>query len=190
MLKTKEMACAFSSDQKLFSQAHTRQFYFTLLCLYWFPLFPAALVPGQVQNLRSTLDTNIPSLTLNWDKPSNVKTAEEVTAYDIRFKPAGSWWRKDYHKMTVYSPATSIYLTRENGLNPRIRYEFEVRAQNDHSEGEWNKVSKYIGMFIQFIMLKCSSKVTYNLGECTMSPLPVNPLPTLQTAKRSRKACT
>ena len=111
-------------------------------------LFPAALVPGQVQNLRSTLHTNIPSLTLHWDKPSNVKTAEEVTAYDIRFKPAGSWWRKDYHKMTVYSPATSIYLTRENGLNPRIRYEFEVRARNNHCEGEWSKVS--IGMFIVY----------------------------------------
>ena len=65
-----------------------------------FLLSPAALVPGQVQNLRSTLDTNIPSLTLNWNKPSNVKTAEEVTAYYIYFRPAASWWRKDYYKMT------------------------------------------------------------------------------------------
>jgi len=116
------------------------------LCL---PLSTTALVPGQVQNLRSTLDTNIPTLTLNWDKPSNVKTAEEVTAYDIRFRPAGSWWRKGYHTMTVDSSATTVPLTRENGLNPLTTYDFEVRARNAGlHEGEWNKVSKYIGMYI------------------------------------------
>ena len=116
-------------------------------------LFPAALVPGQVQNLRSTLHTNIPSLTLHWDKPSNVKTAEEVTAYDIRFRPAGSWWIQGYHKRTVDSPATSVLLTRENGLNPLTMYEFEVRARNDHCEGEWSKVSIYIGTFIVYEIL-------------------------------------
>jgi len=119
-------------------------------------LFPAALVPGQVQNLRSTLDTNIPSLTLNWDIPSNVETAEEVTAYDICFRPAGSWWRswwrKDHYKMTVDSPATSILITRENGLNPLTTYEFEVRARNDHGVGEWNKGFKYIGAFIIYLL--------------------------------------
>jgi len=82
-----------------------------------------------------------------------------VTAYDICFRPAGSWWRKDYYKMTVDSPATSVLITRENGLNPLTTYEFEVRARNDHGEGEWNKGFKYIGAFIQCIMLKCSSKV-------------------------------
>ena len=116
-------------------------------CIY---SFPAALVPGQVQKLRSTLHTNIPSLTLNWDKPSNVKTAEEVTTYDIRFRPAGSWWIQGYRKRTVNSPATSVHLTRENGLNPLTKYEFEVRARNDHCEGEWSKVSIYIGTFIVY----------------------------------------
>ena len=109
-------------------------------------LFLAALVPGQVQNLRSNPDPDIPTVTLYWDKPSNVKTAEEVTAYDIRFRPAGSWWRKDYQMMTVDYSATSVHLTRENGLNPQTRYEIEVRARNDHCEGEWSQVSKYIGM--------------------------------------------
>ena len=99
------------------------------------------------------MDTNIPSLTLTWDKPSNVKAAKDVTAYDIRFRPAGSWWRKDYHKMTVDSPATSVLLTRENGLNPLTTYDFEVRARNTgHNEGEWRKVSEYIGMY-EFILV-------------------------------------
>jgi len=111
-------------------------------------LSPTALVPGQVQNLRSTLDTNIPSLTLNWDKPSNVKTAEEVKTYDIHFRPAGSSLRKT--QVTVDSPATCVHLTRENGLNPLTTYEFEVRARNDHCEGEWSKVSIYIGTFIVY----------------------------------------
>jgi len=114
------------------------------------PLSLSAVVPGQVQNLKSTLDTNAPSLTLHWDKPSNVKAAEEVTAYDIRFRPAGSSRSKDYRNMTVDSPATSVLLTRENGLNPLTTYDFEVRAQNDYCEGEWSKVSKYIGIFIVY----------------------------------------
>ena len=49
--------------------------------------------------------------------------------------------------VTVDSPATSVHLTRENGLNPLTMYEFEVRAQNDQCEGEWSKVSIYIGTF-------------------------------------------
>ena len=114
-----------------------------------FPLSLAALVPGQVQNLRSTLDPDILTLTLNWDKPSNVTTAEEVTAYDIRFRPTGSLLRKGYRMVTVDYPATSILLTRENGLNSLTRYDFEVRAWNASCEGEWSQVSKYIGMFIQ-----------------------------------------
>ena len=116
------------------------------------------MVPGQVQNLKSALDTNTPSLTLHWDKPSNVKTAEDVTAYDIRFRPAGSSRSKDYHKMTVDSQATSVLLTRENGLNPLTAYDFEVRARNaEHHEGQWSKVSKYIGMhmFIAYVVSNC-----------------------------------
>ena len=136
------------------SQWLSRKNYSCCTCLYWFPLSPAALVPGQVQNLRSALDPNVPSLTLNWDKPNNVKTAEEVTAYDIRFRPAGSLLRSGYHMVTVDSPAASALLTRENGLNPQTRYDFEVRAWNaDHCEGKWSKVSKYIGRFNQYIEL-------------------------------------
>ena len=132
--------------------------------------FPAALVPGQVQNLRSTLESDILSLTLNWDKPSNVKTAEEVTAYDIRFRPAGRWWIQGYHKMTMDSSATSVVLTRQNGLNPLTTYEFEVRAQNDHCEGEWSKVSKYIGTFIvyEILKLKIDKQTTWGVCMCNV----------------------
>jgi len=128
------------------------------------------VVPEQVQNLRSIPHTSAATLTLSWDKPSNVKTAEEVTAYDICFRPARSYWKRGYHKMTVDSSATSVVLTRENGLNPRTRYEFEVRARNDHCEGEWSNVSiqpkvnflsgtfsLLLGKIISiFILFKCS----------------------------------
>ena len=50
------------------------------------------------------------------------------------------------------SPATSVLLMRENGLNPLTMYDFEVRAQNaGHNEGEWRKVSEFIGMY-EFIL--------------------------------------
>ena len=55
--------------------------------------------------------------------------------------------------MTVDSQATSVLLTRENGLNPLTTYDFQVRARNaDHNKGEWRKVSEYIGMY-EFILV-------------------------------------
>ena len=125
-----------------------RKNFISQLCLQCLLLSLAALVPGKVQNLGSTLDINVPSLTLNWDKPSNVKTAEEVIAYDIRFRPAGSGWRNE---MTVDSQYTSVVLTGEDGFNPLKTYDFQVRAWNArHCKGKWSKVSKYIGMFIYY----------------------------------------
>ena len=48
--------------------------------------------------------------------------------------------------MTVDSLATSVFLTRENGLNPLTKYQFDVRARNaDHCEGEWSRISEYFG---------------------------------------------
>ena len=45
--------------------------------------------------------------------------------------------------MTVDSPATSVLLTRENGLNPLKAYDFEVRARStDDCEGEWSSISE------------------------------------------------
>ena len=95
--------------------------------------------------MRYDLDTSKPSLTLNWDRPFNAQTAEDVGTYNIRFRPSGRVREDAYCEMTVKSPTTSIVLTREDGLKPLTKYDFEVRAQNDDHEGEWSTVSEYIG---------------------------------------------
>jgi len=107
-----------------------------------------ALVPGQVQNLRSTLDTNAPTLTLHWDKPRNMTTGGDVKSYDIRFKPCGR--EGNYCQKTVVAPATSIILTRESGLKPLTKYILEVRARSDFQEGKWSGLSEYIGACLYF----------------------------------------
>jgi len=92
-----------------------------------------------------------------------------VTAYDICFRPAGSWWRswwrKDYYKMTVDSPATSVLITRENGLNPLTTYDFEVRARKNNCEGEWSKISKYIGTLIHHLTSSVLLMIKIQTGE-------------------------
>jgi len=115
---------------------------------------PAALVPGHVQNVRSTLDTNALALTLNWDKPKNTVTNGDEMSYDIRFKLTGSGWEGNYFKMNVNPPATSILLTRESGLKPMTKYDFEIRAQSFYHEGKWTKHSKYIGEFIVALVMQ------------------------------------
>jgi len=119
-------------------------------CQYY--VIPAAPVPGQVQNLRSTLDTDIPTLTLHWDKPKNMVTDGDVISYDIRFKPTGSGWEGNYCKHIVNPPATSILLTRESGLKPMTKYDFEIRVQSFCHEGKWTKDSKYISKFIIYFV--------------------------------------
>lgn len=127
----------------------------------------AALVPGQVQNLRSTLDTNQPSLTLTWDKPKNVKSDRDVSNYDIRFRPSGSVRESDYCEGNVKASATSVHLTRRNRLKPLIKYDFEVRARNSGHKGNWSTVSKYIGMdtplymFILYLVLNIDFMALY-----------------------------
>jgi len=105
------------------------------------------LVPGQVQDLKSTLDRKRPSLTLNWDKPNNAQTAKDVTAYEVRFRPSESRREESFCKMTVKAPATSILLTRESGLKSLVKYDFEVRARNTKHEGKWSTVSEYTGRY-------------------------------------------
>ena len=112
---------------------------------------PAALVPGQVQNLRSTLDTNTPSLTLSWDKPNNMITDGDLVSYHIRFKPTGSGWEGNYCEKKINAPATSIVLTRKSGLKPMTKYDFGIRAQSSRHEGKWTKISKYICKFMSLI---------------------------------------
>ena len=104
------------------------------------------LFPGEVQNLRANMDTSTPSLILEWDKPLNCETDQDVTSYDIRFRPSGSPDEESYCNMTVRAPATSIVLTRESGLAPLVEYDFDVRAKNSGYDGNWSSKSKYIGM--------------------------------------------
>ena len=115
----------------------------TCICICHICRIPAALVPGQVQNLRSTLDPDTPSLTLKWDKPKNMVADGDVKSYDIRFKLCGK--EGNYCTETVVTPATKILFTRESGLKPLIKYNFEVRAQSFHREGKWSELSEYIG---------------------------------------------
>ena len=92
------------------------------------------------------MDSSTGSLTLEWDRPINCETGQDVTAYDIRFKPCTSLDKKDYCMMTVKAPARNIILTRESGLKPLKNYELEVRARNTGYEGNWSGILEHIGM--------------------------------------------
>ena len=94
-------------------------------------------------------------LTLNWDLPTNVTNAGDVTAYDIRFKASGGEGGNGYYSvMTMNAPARSIHLTRESGLKPFTKYTFEVRARNCHYRGNWSCISQYVGMCMYIVFMK------------------------------------
>lgn len=98
-----------------------------------------ALVPGEIQNLKRSVDKKQASMTLSWDPPLNFQRRGEVTNYQIRFKPIkGS---VDYTEWTVDVSTTSIILRRDSGLKASTMYSFEVRAGNAVSAGVWRKVT-------------------------------------------------
>ena len=102
-----------------------------------------ALHPDPVQALSVTVDENV---TLSWNPPVNIQSAEEVSEYQIRFKPHGG---EHYNEMTVRDSCTAtIDFTQESGLVSSKNYKFEVRAQNDCGEGEWAKASAFCGMYL------------------------------------------
>ena len=94
-----------------------------------------------VQNLTAAVDTCKPFLTLKWDPPANV---EDVTAYEIRYKPSNLQWISPYN--TVNAPTTRLILARKSGLNSPVTYHFEVRARDADCEGQWSRFSMYNGM--------------------------------------------
>ena len=98
------------------------------------------------------MDSRTGFLILEWDKPTNCETVQDVTTYDVRFKPCTSIERKDYHMMTV--KARNILLTREYGLKPLKNYEFEVRARNAGYEGNWSGILEHIGMFLCVCLIR------------------------------------
>ena len=100
------------------------------------------------------MDYSAGFLILEWDKPMNCETVQDVTTYDVRFKPCTSLERKDYHMMTVKATARNIILTRESGLKPLKNYEFEVRARNAGYEGNWSGILEHIGMFLCVCLIR------------------------------------
>ena len=112
-----------------------------MLFIYYF----VALVPGQVQNLRSARNADRTCMILKWDKPNNIKLAREVTAYEIRYKHCNN---SKWSMCTVKAPKTSNLLKRKSGFISLMTYDFEVRARNASNEGYWNSKLEYIGMHV------------------------------------------
>ena len=102
----------------------------------------AALHPGPIRELSVTVDE---SVTLNWNTPVNIQRAEEVSEYQIRFKPHGG---ERYNEITVKDSCTTASIDFMQ-LMPSKYYTFEVRARNDCGEGEWEETSAFCGMYVQ-----------------------------------------
>ena len=124
-----------------------------------------AMIPGPVHNLKLTLDRNKPSLTLDWEPPTNVDLGNpaELTQYEVSFKAEE---QEGYSiQKIVPSSSTMLTLTSESGLILDCICQFSVRAKNrDDQTGKWNSASKLIGMYdtlmlIQFLTIfrKCRS---------------------------------
>ena len=97
------------------------------------------------------MDPSTGSLFLEWERPMNCETDQDVTAYDIRFRPSGSSVEEGYCKLMLKAPTRSILLTRESGLRPLMKYDFEVRARNTSYDGNWSRETKYVGMCISLL---------------------------------------
>jgi len=116
--------------------------------LFFSSIYPAALVPDPVHNLKISVEPNIPTVALTWDPPCNVvETGTQCSLlhaiqYHIRFKPNE---REHYDEVSVDSSTTSMVLNRESGLIPLTTSTFEVRAQCGEDLGDWNVISGYIG---------------------------------------------
>ena len=102
----------------------------------------AALRPGRVKDLSVTIDETV---TLSWKQPVNIQTSEEVSEYQVRFKPTVSWHYKEI-KVKDSSCTAIIDVTQESGLVSSRPYTFEVRARNICGEGEWQETSAFCGM--------------------------------------------
>ena len=106
------------------------------------------MTPGPVQNLKLTLDRSKPSLTLNWEPPTNIDLSNpaELTQYEISFKST----KEQEHsiQMIVSSPSTTVTLTRRSGLILDSVCQFSVRAKNCYDQtGEWVSKTMLIGMY-------------------------------------------
>ena len=104
------------------------------------------MIPDPIQNLRFALDRDKPSLTMSWERPSNVDVnrPDELTQYEIFFKPEG---QQTFTSHTVPGSSTTLTLTRKSGLVLDPVSQFSVRALNrDRQAGEWITVTQLIGI--------------------------------------------
>ena len=102
-----------------------------------------ALTPDPVQNLKATVDTHEPSVTLKWDPPANAASEGDVTKYQVRFRGVENCC---YIESAVDGSTTTTVITRELGLRPLTDTTFEVRACcGDAVSREWTTVSKFVG---------------------------------------------
>lgn len=107
--------------------------------------------PGQVQNLRVTVDPRRPTVTLAWDPPAN--GANDVTAYEYRCrKEERSAGLLDWISTSGRSPqthsvsylVTSVRLMKDHGVVPLTMCTFEVRAMIGTVEGYWKLERAFI----------------------------------------------
>ena len=103
------------------------------------------MTPGPVQNLKLTLDRSKPSLTLNWEPPTNIDLSNpaELTQYEISTK-------EQEHSIQTFvsSPSTTITLTRRSGLKLDSVCQISVRAKNCYDQtGKWVSKKILIGMY-------------------------------------------
>ena len=104
-----------------------------------------ALTPDPVQNLKATVDTHGPSVTLKWDPPGNASSEGDVTKYQVCFRGKENCC---YIEKTVDGSTTITVITRESGFRPLTDTTFEVRAcchSGDAVSREWRTVSKFVG---------------------------------------------
>lgn len=110
------------------------------------------MIPDSIQNLRLTLDRDKPSLTMSWERPSNVDVnrPDELKKYEISFKAEG---QRTYTSHTVPGSSTTLTLTRKSGLVLDPVSQFSVRALNrDQQAGEWITVTQLIGIATAHLM--------------------------------------
>ena len=106
------------------------------------------MTPGPVQNLKLTLDQNKPSLTLDWEPPTNIDLSNpsELTQYEISFKSTKE--QEQCIQKIVSSPSTTLTLTRRSGLILDSVCQFSVRAKNCYDQtGQWVSKKMLIGMY-------------------------------------------
>ena len=103
-----------------------------------------ALIPDPVENLKATVDSYKPAVTLKWDPPANAGNEGDVTNYVVRFREGEN---DPYKEKIVKGSTTTTVITRECGLRPLTTTTFEVRASSADGESpEGKTVSEFVGM--------------------------------------------